>query len=184
MSRIGKQPVKIPGNVKVSIQKGNIFIEGPEGNLSIPLADEIEVVVDSEKKQILVQRKESDTKRVKALHGLTRALLANAVEGVTNQFVKKLTITGAGYGAKVESSSLLLDVGFCNSVNVPIPQGLTVIATAPRFIEMRSADKQLLGQFAAKVRSVRPPEPYKGKGIKYDDEVIRRKAAKTFVSGG
>jgi large subunit ribosomal protein L6 len=184
MSRIGKQPVFVPENVKVTVQGQTITMEGPKGQMSVPVRNELEVAYDSEKRQITVSRKGEETRQTKALHGLFRALVANVIEGVTNQFVKKLTITGSGYGAKVETGVLVLDVGFCNSVKLPIPTGLFVTTPSPRLIEIRGVDKQQVGQFAAKARGIRPPEPYNAKGIKYDDEIIHRKAAKTFVSGG
>jgi large subunit ribosomal protein L6 len=184
MSRIGKQPVSVPENLKVTFEEQTIAIEGPKGKMSLPIHNQLEVAYDSQKRQITVSVKGEDTRQTNALHGLFRALIANAVEGVTNQFVKKLTITGSGYGAKVETGALVLDVGFCNSVKVPIPAELFVTTPTPRLIEIRGADKQQVGQLAADVRSIRPPEPYNAKGIKYEDEIVRRKAAKTFVSGG
>jgi large subunit ribosomal protein L6 len=184
MSRIGKQPVSVPENVKVTVQGQTIAVEGPKGELSLPVHNELEVTYDAEKHQIILSRKGGETRQSKALHGLFRALVANMVEGVTHQFVKKLTITGSGYSAKVETGLLVVDVGFCHSVKVPIPKGLFVTTPIPRLIEIRGADKQQVGEFAANVRGIRPPEPYNAKGIKYDDEIVRRKAAKTFVSGG
>jgi large subunit ribosomal protein L6 len=184
MSRVGKQPVSVPENVKVTVQGQTILVEGPKGQMSLTVRPELEVVFEPQKRQIVVTRKGNETRQAKALHGLHRSLIANMVEGITHQFLKRLTITGSGYGARVETGALVLDVGFCHPVKAPIPTGLFVTTPTPRLIEIRGADKQQVGQFAAGVRSIRPPEPYNAKGIKYEDEVIRRKAAKTFVSGG
>ena len=183
MSRIGKLPVEVPGGVVVSIEEGSIRVKGPKGELSMPLRAGISVTFDSEKRLVLCER-ETDQKTHRALHGLTRALIANMIEGVTRQFQKKLQINGLGYSCQVTGNILSLQVGFTNQVDLRIPEGLEVICPTNRSISVTGTDKQKVGQFAAEIRRVRPPEPYNLKGIKYEDEVIKRKAGKTFVSGG
>ena len=183
MSRIGKLPIEVPGGVDVSIEKGSIRVKGPKGELSMPLHAEVSVSFDSEKRLILCERK-TDEKTHRALHGLTRALVANMIEGVTKQFQKKLQINGLGYTCQVTGNTLSLQVGFAHQVDLTIPEGLEVTCPTNRSIAVTGIDKQKVGQFAAEIRRVRPPEPYNLKGIKYEDEVIKRKAGKTFVSGG
>ena len=183
MSRIGKLPIEVPGGVDVIIEKGSIRIKGPKGELSIPLRAEISVKFDNETRLIVCERK-TDQKTDRALHGLTRALIANMVEGVTKQFQKKLQINGLGYTCQVTGNTLSLQVGFTNQVDLTIPESLDVTCPTNRSITVAGVDKQKVGQFAAEIRRVRPPEPYNLKGIKYEDEVIKKKAGKTFVSGG
>ncbi|MBI1849705.1 MAG: 50S ribosomal protein L6 [Planctomycetes bacterium] len=182
MSRIGKRPVDIPGGVKVAVAGQTVSVQGPNGNLSQEVHRAIKVKVDGGANKIVVERS-SDTKQDKALHGLTRALIANMVVGVTAGYEKKLDIIGVGYNAKLQGKELRLQVGFANPVIMPIPEGIKADLPNPTNIVLKSADKQLIGQFAAEIRRVRPPEPYNSKGIKYTDEVVRRKAGKTFVSG-
>jgi large subunit ribosomal protein L6 len=183
MSRIGKLPVEVPAGVDVKFAQGDILIKGPKGEISMPLRAEITVKFDTEKRHIICERS-SDAKNDRALHGLTRAMISNMVEGVTKQFEKKLQINGVGYSCQVVGNELSLQVGFAHAVDMAIPEGLEVICPTNRNITVRGVDKQKVGQFAAEVRRVRPPEPYNAKGIKYEDEVVRRKAGKTFVSGG
>jgi large subunit ribosomal protein L6 len=183
MSRIGKSPVEVPAGVDVNIKKGRIHIKGPKGEIGMPVRSEISVKFDAEARRIICERR-SEAKADRALHGLTRALIANMVRGVTEPFEKKLVINGVGYSGQVVENELSLQVGFPHSVDLVIPEGLEVTCPTNRNIVVRGVDKQRVGQFAAEVRAVRPPEPYNAKGIKYEDEVVRRKAGKTFVSGG
>jgi large subunit ribosomal protein L6 len=180
MSRIGKQPVAVPGNVKIGIAGKDVTIEGPLGKLTWTLRPEIAVAHDEGKKTLNVTRK-AETRLARALHGLSRAVLANMVEGVTKGYEKKLEIVGVGYLAAIQKGNLQLRVGFANEVHLPIPAGLNVTCPDQTHIVIKGTDKQLVGQFAAEVRSVRKPEPYKGKGIRYDGEVVRRKAGKAMT---
>ncbi|MGD9721870.1 MAG: 50S ribosomal protein L6 [Pirellulales bacterium] len=180
MSRIGKQPVSVPGNVKVGVAERQISIEGPLGKLSQELRPEVSVAFDEGKKQVVVSRRD-DTRLARAIHGLSRALIANMVEGVTKGYEKKLEVVGVGYLAAVQKGQLQLRVGFANEIHLPIPTGLTVTCPDQTHISVKGSDKQLVGQFAAEVRAVRKPEPYKGKGVRYDGEVVRRKAGKAMT---
>ena len=183
MSRIGKLPVEVPVGVDVKINKNVIHIKGPKGEISMPFRQEITVTFDTEKRHVICERS-TDNKNDRAFHGLTRALIANMVEGVTKQFEKKPVINGLGYTCQVIGSELSLQVGFAGPVDLLIPEGLDVTCPTNRNIVIKGVDKQKVGQFATEVRNVRPPEPYNAKGIKFEDEVIKRKAGKTFVSGG
>ena len=176
MSRIGKQPVTIPSGVQVATEGGQVTVEGPLGKLSFAHRPEIRVSVDAEK-GIVIERN-SNEKPVRAFHGLTRALVQNMVIGVTKGYEKKLEIVGVGYLATVQGQTLQLRVGFANEVHKQIPQGLDVTCPDQTHVVIKGSDKQMVGQFAAEVRAVRKPEPYKGKGIRYADEYVRRKAGK------
>jgi large subunit ribosomal protein L6 len=180
MSRIGKQPVVVPSGVKVAVNASVVTIEGPLGKLEWPVNPELEVQFDEAAKQVRVARKE-ETRQSRALHGLGRALIQNMVVGVTKGYEKKLEIVGVGYLAAVQKNQLQLRVGFANEVHLPIPKGLTVTCPDQTHVVIKGSDKQMVGQFAAEVRSVRKPEPYKGKGIRYDGEVVRRKAGKAMT---
>jgi large subunit ribosomal protein L6 len=180
MSRIGKQPVAVPAGVKVGVSGKLVSIEGPLGKLSWSLRPEISAAYDEAKKQVIVSRKD-DSRQAKALHGLSRAMIANMVEGVTKGYEKKLEIVGVGYLAAVQKNQLQVRVGYANEVHMPIPVGLTVTCPDQTHVLIKGSDKQLVGQFAAEVRAVRKPEPYKGKGIRYDGEVVRRKAGKAMT---
>ena len=175
MSRIGRMPIAIPERVKVAQQGAQIAMEGPNGKLALTLPAELSAAVQDGK--IVVQRA-SDLKPVKALHGLYRALLANMARGVSEGFTKELEVVGIGYRAQVQGKELVLHVGFSHPVRMPIPEGITIQAPKPTTIIVKGVDRQLVGQVAANIRRVAPPEPYKGKGIKYVGEVIRRKAGK------
>ncbi len=184
MSRIGKKPISIPDGVNVNYDKDTITIEGPKGKLTQKIHPWLKIEVDKEGKQVLV-KSSSDEKQFKALHGLIRTLLANNVHGVTNGFSKDLEIIGIGYNAKLQGKDLVLQLGFSHPVKVEIPQGIKVeikSQTNPGRLTIMGIDKQLVGQFTANIRSLRPPEPYKGKGIKYADEIIRRKAGKAVAA--
>ena len=185
MSRIGKQPVKVPNDVKVSISGNTVNIDGTKGKLSQTFHPDIAIEYVQQDKQIIVKRS-SDEKYHRALHGLTRALISNMVLGVTKGYSKNLEIIGLGYNAKVQGKDLVLLLGYTHPVNVEIPKGIKIDVTNPTNpakLTISGPDKQMVGQFSAVIRGMRPPEPYKGMGVKYEDEVIRRKAGKAFTSG-
>jgi large subunit ribosomal protein L6 len=181
VSRIGKQPVVIPSGVKVSQVKADgsvrLDVEGPKGKLSFPFRGNVQIAVEAS--QIKVTRS-GDEPFERAYHGTARALIANMVEGVTRGFERRLDIEGVGYNAKVEGKKLVLQIGFSHPVALAIPAGVTVETPKPTNVVIKGPDKQVVGEFAANVRKVRPPEPYKGKGIRYSDEKIIRKAGKAF----
>jgi large subunit ribosomal protein L6 len=182
MSRIGRKPVTVPANVKVSLADSTIHVEGPKGKLAFRYRDSIGVAFDEAAKQVLVTRGD-DERENRALHGLTRSLIANMVEGVTAGYTKKLEIVGVGYQAQLKkANTVALQVGFANQIVLEAPAGVSVVVPDPTHITISGADKQAVGQFAAVVRKVRPPEPYKGKGIRYEGEIVRRKAGKAFGS--
>ena len=183
MSRIGKQPVTIPAGVKVRVADGKVLVEGPKGKLEFPYHRNIKVEVDEGAKAVHVSRPDDDRLN-RSLHGLTRSIVANMVEGVTKGYEKRLKIEGIGYQARMDKKSVVLTVGYANAVTMDPPEGVTVELADPTTIIVRGADKQKVGQFAAEVRHVRPPEPYKGKGIRYENEQVRRKEGKSFTSGG
>jgi len=185
MSRIGKQPITVPGDVKVQITGGKVTVEGKKGKLEFAHHPNIIVKFDASAKSIAVTRPD-DERLNRALHGLTRSLIANMVEGVTKGYEKKLKIEGLGYTAKLDKKAIVLTVGYANAIKLEPPEGVTVeIADKDgTVIVVKGADKQKVGQFAAEIRASRKPEPYKGKGIRYDNETIRRKEGKSFASGG
>ena len=177
MSRIGKMPVAVPAGVEVTIADGNLVtVKGPKGTLTQQL--EPSMTIRQEGAELLVSRP-NDEKENRALHGLTRALLHNMVVGVTEGYKKSLEINGVGYRAAKEGNKLILIIGYSHPVEVSEIPGITIEVPQPNQIVISGCDKQMVGQFAAEVREKRPPEPYKGKGIKYTDEVIRRKVGKT-----
>jgi len=182
MSRIGRKPVPVPPAVKISIADSTIHVEGPKGKLSYKHRPEIDVAFDEAGRQILVTRHD-DERTNRSLHGLTRSLVANMVEGVTSGYTKKLEIVGVGYQAQLKkANTVALQVGYANQVVLEAPAGVTVAVPDPTHITISGPDKHDVGQFAAVVRKVRPPEPYKGKGIRYEGEFVRRKAGKAFGS--
>ncbi len=198
MSRIGKKPIPLPAGVKFQISGSSVSVNGPKGTLTWTAPPTITVAHDTPGNRIHVTRT-SDAKHSLALHGLSRALIANMVRGVSTGYEKRLLIYGTGYGCKLAGKSLQLNVGFSGRAKVkggaqfevPVPAGLTVEVEVPaargenepaKFV-VKGADKQLLGQFCAEVRKLRPPEPYKGKGIRYENEYVRRKQGKAFASG-
>src|SRR3954451_3296758 len=184
MSRIGKQPVTIPAGVKVSIKDGQVLVEGPKGQkLAQSVPRNMRVVLDEQAKLLRVERPDDDRKN-RALHGLTRSLIANMIEGVTKGYEKRLKIEGIGYQARMDKTAVVLTVGFANPITMTPPPGVTVELTDPTTTIVKGADKQKVGQFAAEIRARRKPEPYKGKGIRYENEVVRRKEGKAFSSGG
>jgi large subunit ribosomal protein L6 len=189
MSRIGKKIISVPSGVKVEQKSGQVKISGPLGNIEIACRPQIEVKLDGT--SILVSNKNPQIRECKALHGTMRAILANMVEGVSKGFEKKLEIYGTGYTVKEQGGKLVLQVGFANPIEMEIPKSvkvkIDVAATrgddTPAKFSCTSVDKCALGRFAADVRKVRPPEPYKGKGIRFSGEVVKRKVGKTFTSG-
>jgi large subunit ribosomal protein L6 len=185
MSRVGKQPIPVPGDVKVSLKDGKITVEGKKGKLEFVHHPAIAVKHDAASKAILVTRP-NDERQNRALHGLTRALVSNMVVGVSTGFEKKLKIEGLGYQARMDKKSIVLSVGYANQITLTPPEGVTVevLDKEGTQISVKGSDRQKVGQFAAEIRATRKPEPYKGKGIRYDTEVIRRKEGKSFASGG
>ena len=203
MSRIGKKPIAVPKNVKVELRDRLFKTSGPKGELSWQFPPQIDVQFDSVAGQLKVERK-VESAQARALHGLTRALLNNMVVGVEKGYVRQIEIYGTGYGCRVQGSKLLLNVGFMGrgvdasgkpkeaQFVIEIPKGLTVTVEVPAArgesepakLTVAGADKHLVGQFAANVRKIRPPEPYKGKGIRYAGEYVRRKQGKAFAGGG
>jgi large subunit ribosomal protein L6 len=175
MSRIGKRPIELPAGVNVTIDPGRVMVSGPLGELQqqVPVRMEIE----REDGQLLVKRP-TERGEDRALHGLTRTLVANMVEGVTKGFEKKLQIQGVGYRAALRGTSLELNVGYSHAVVIEAPKGITFDVPTPTEVTVKGIDKQQVGEIAAQVRKVRPPEPYKGKGIRYEGEYVRRKVGK------
>ena len=177
MSRIGRMPITVPAGVEVTIAENNVVtVKGPKGTLTQALRPEM--IIEQEGNIIHVKRP-SDDKLHCALHGMTRALLHNMVVGVTDGYKKTLEVNGVGYRAAKEGHKLVLNIGYSHTVEVPEIDGITIEVPQPNQIVVSGCDKQKVGQFAAEIREKRPPEPYKGKGIKYADEVIRRKVGKT-----
>jgi large subunit ribosomal protein L6 len=175
MSRIGKSPIPLPSGVNVSISRGRVMVNGPLGELSQQLPQRI--AVEQQEDQIVVTRP-TERGQDRALHGLTRSLVANMVEGVTKGFEKTLEIQGVGYRAALRGTSLELNVGFSHPVSVNPPQGITFDVPQPTVVIVKGIDKQQVGQIASEIRRVRPPEPYKGKGIRYQGEYVARKLGK------
>ena len=176
MSRIGKLPINLPSGVSVKVAPGSVEVKGPKGVLSTRLPEQIAMEVSGS--EIKLTRPD-DSKQSRSLHGLARALTANLVTGVTEGFKKVLEIQGVGYRASVSGSKLNLLLGFSHPVEMAIPKGLSVSVEGGTHLVVEGMDKQLVGQFAADIRSKRPPEPYKGKGVRYADEHVRRKVGKT-----
>jgi len=180
MSRIGKQPIVIPQGVKVQIDEGTVRAEGPKGKLSQPVPARLTVKLDNNH---LVITREGDDRTVRAIHGLTRALVANMVHGVKDGFERKLEIVGIGYRAQLQGRNIQLALGYSHPVIFPLPETITADIERQVSITLRGPDKALLGETAAKLRALRKPDPYKGKGIKYSDEVVRRKVGKKAGAG-
>ncbi len=176
MSRIGKNPVELPKGVEAKLQNGTLSVKGPNGQLTLDVHPAMTVKVSDG--QVVVTRP-SDSGQHKALHGLTRTLVANMVEGVTDGFKKSLEIVGVGYRALKKGKGLELSLGYSHTIQYDAPEGITLEAPSQTQVVVSGADKQLVGQVAAEIRGFRPPEPYKGKGIRYAGEQIRRKAGKT-----
>ena len=176
MSRVGKLPVAIPAGVSVSIADNIVTVKGSKGTLTQALRDE--VVVEVKDNEVVVTRK-NDEKTSRSFHGLYRQLIANMIKGVSEGYSKVLLINGVGYRATLQGNKVVLNVGYSHQVELEVPAGLKVELPKNTVINISGIDKQLVGQFAAEIREVRKPEPYKGKGIKYSDEHIRRKEGKT-----
>jgi len=191
MSRIGKQPVPVPEKVNVTITGNTIRVEGPKGKLDWTFDRDMKVTFDGGERRITVQRP-SDQRRHRSLHGLTRALIANMVKGVTEGYERRMELYGTGFSLAVQGKKLVTHCGLAQPIEKTIPDALEVVVETPStrgndtpaVMVVRGCDKQLVGEFAAEVRHLRPPEPYQGKGFRYAGEQIRRKAGKTFVGGG
>jgi large subunit ribosomal protein L6 len=176
MSRIGKKPIALPKGVKVEVKDGLVSVQGQKGALKRPLLEGVEVnIAESE---VTLTRK-GDDKRSRSYHGLMRTLVANMVEGVSNGFEKKLEIVGIGYRSELKGSNLALYLGYSHPIDFPLPQGITADIEKQTLVTIKGIDKELVGQVAAKIRDLRKPDPYKGKGVKYAGEVLRKKAGKT-----
>ena len=175
MSRIGKKPIPVPVGVTVTVDGNVVRVKGPKGELTRSVRPEISVKVDD---GVVTLERASEVKQHRAYHGLTRALLANMVQGVTGGYRKSLDIIGVGYRAEKKGENLVLTVGYSHQVVYPQPPGITITTPSPISVVVEGIDKEKVGQVAAEIRSVRPPEPYKGKGIRYTGEQVRRKAGK------
>ncbi|MEG1548566.1 MAG: 50S ribosomal protein L6 [Clostridia bacterium] len=177
MSRIGKLPINIPGGVTITVGDDNtVTVKGPKGQLSEKITKELEITQEND---VLTVNRVSDDKRHRALHGLSRSLINNMVVGVTNGYEKNMEIVGVGYRAQKQGNKLVLNVGYSHPVEFVEPDGITFEVPTPNKIKVQGISKQMVGQIAADIRAVREPEPYKGKGIKYDNEYVRRKEGKT-----
>ena len=177
MSRIGRAPIAVPAGVEVKIEDNNVVtVKGPKGTLTQQFHPNMTIAMEGAELHVT---RPNDLKENRSLHGLTRSLLHNMVVGVTDGFKKSLDVNGVGYRVAMEGGKLVMNLGFSHQVIMEVPAGLTVEVPNPNQIVVSGYDKQLVGQFAAQIREKRPPEPYKGKGIKYSDEVIRRKVGKT-----
>ncbi len=181
MSRIGKKPIKIPTEVTIAIDRSVVTVSGPRGSLSFDFRPEIKIQLDNG--SVTVERV-AETPKAKALHGLSRTLVENMVLGVTQGWNKGLELVGVGYRAAIEGTTLVLNVGFSHQVKFPAPDGITFEVTDNTKVNVKGFDKQLVGETAAKIRRIRPPEPYKGKGVRYIGEVIRKKAGKAAKAAG
>lgn len=181
MSRIGKIPVEFPAGVTVSVAGSKLTVKGPKGTLDLQLFEGVGAKVEGN--QVIVSRS-SEEKQVKAMHGTTRALVKNLVKGVTDGYAKSLEIVGVGYKATLAGKKLNLNVGFANTITVEIPTGVTVAVPDATHVNVTGVDKALVGQVAADIRAARKPEPYKGKGVRYAGEVVRKKAGKAAAGAG
>ena len=192
MSRIGKKLIEIPAGVNVEQKGSTVKVTGPKGTLSQECHPGIGIKIDTDAKQIVVSNPDESKRELRALHGTMRALVNNMVTGVSKGFEKKMQIFGTGYNVKEQGGKLVFQIGFCHPVELQIPKSVSVdIKTpatrgndVPALFSVVGPDRQELGQFAANIRKIRPPEPYKGKGIRYADEHVRRKVGKAFASGG
>ena len=178
MSKVGKLPVAIPAGVTINVANNEITVKGPKGELKQSFNDSIEVKVEGSE---IVLSTKNDTKQTNAYHGLYRSLIANMVKGVSEGYTKTLVITGVGYRAEVKGKELVMNLGYSSDYIAIIPDGLTVATTPDGKVTITGIDKQLVGEFSSQIRKLRKPEPYKGKGIRYENEVIRRKVGKTGV---
>jgi large subunit ribosomal protein L6 len=181
MSRVGKQPITVPAGVKLSVAGNKVSVQGSKGTLELTFRPELTVKVEGS--TVSIDRK-NESKLAKSLHGTTRALIANMIEGVSKGYQKNLDIVGVGWQGKVQGKKVVLQLGFCHTVDFECPNGVAVALPNPQRIEVTGIDKQAVGHFAAQIRASRKPEPYKGKGVRYEGERIVRKAGKSFVGGG
>ena len=181
MSRIGKLPIAIPSGVKVAIDARAVHLEGPKGKMQTAIPVGVDVKVEGD---VLSVERQTEDRKIRALHGLTRKLIANMVHGVSHGFTRVLDINGVGYRAEVKGQEIHMTLGYSHPVVFQLPLGVSALVERQIIITLTSADRQVLGEAAAKIRSLRPPEPYKGKGIKYREEVIKRKAGKAVGSAG
>ena len=181
MSRIGKLPITLPSGVKVAVDGDTVRLEGPKGKLQSPIPVGVAVKVDG---NVVRVERASDERKMRSLHGLTRKLIANMTQGVSQGFNRILDINGVGYRAEVKGQELHMTLGYSHPVVFPLPAGVSASVERQVIITLSGADRQVVGETAAKIRSLRPPEPYKGKGIKYREEVIQRKAGKAVGSAG
>jgi large subunit ribosomal protein L6 len=175
MSRIGRKPIEIPDGVSVDVKPGRVTVKGPKGELSEAVSPEMRI---EQSDGVLTVQRPTDRGEHRALHGLTRSLIANMVHGVTQGFERRLEIQGVGYRARLQGNALELAVGYSHPVRLPAPEGIEFEVPRPTEVVVRGIDKQLVGEIAAQVRKARPPEPYKGKGVRYADEHVRRKVGK------
>jgi large subunit ribosomal protein L6 len=181
VSRIGKLPVTIPAGVKIAVDSGAVKLEGPKGKLQARIPAGVQVKVDG---SVVHVQRDNEARKVRALHGLTRKLIANMAQGVSQGFNRVLDINGVGYRAEVKGQEIHMTLGYSHPVVFPLPPGVSAAVERQIIITLSGADRQLLGETAAKIRGLRPPEPYKGKGIKYREEFIKRKAGKAVGSAG
>jgi large subunit ribosomal protein L6 len=180
MSRVGLKPIPLPDGVSVRRDGSTLHVSGPKGELQSPVPPGIELI---EEEGVVRFERANDHKQTRAYHGLARALAANAVNGVHQGFQRDLLIEGIGYRAKMEGASLVLQLGFSHPVDFPVPDGIEISVEDQTKISIKGADKQLVGETAARIRRLRPPEPYKGKGVRYADEIVKKKVGKAGVGG-
>jgi large subunit ribosomal protein L6 len=182
MSRIGRKTIVLPAGVTVTKSDRRVSVKGPKGELSLELRPEVDITVDKGAVAVGVLEKNEGERATRAYHGMTRAMLNNMVQGVTKGFEKKLEIQGVGWNAAAQGQKIVLNIGYNKPVTIEVPAGIKVATPDPTNIIITGADKQAVGHLAASIRKRRPPEPYKGKGVRYKDEVVRRKAGKSFGS--
>ena len=180
MSRIGRKPITVPAGVEVTLDGSTVTVKGPKGTLSGTFNSNMTIAMDE---GVINVTRPNDEKENRSLHGLTRTLIANMVEGVSNGYSKTLDIVGIGYRASMQGKDVVLSVGYSHTVTIAAPEGITIACPSPNQVVVSGADKQMVGQIAAEIRGVRPPEPYKGKGIRYSDEHVRRKEGKAGKGG-
>ncbi len=178
MSRIGRLPVKIPTGVKVSVQDGHVLLESSKGKVNQEYAPEVSVKIEGD--SVVVARAD-DSRKAKSLHGLYRTLIKNTLIGLSDGFSKVLVITGVGYKAEIKNKALVLNLGYSTPIEYPVPAGVTMEVEANTKVTVKGADRQQVGQICSEIRSFRPVEPYKGKGIKYENEYVRRKVGKSGI---
>jgi large subunit ribosomal protein L6 len=176
MSRIGKKPILLPQGVKVELKDGTVAVKGPKGSLSRPLLQGLEVEITD---TVVNLKRSGDDKRTRSYHGLMRTLVSNMVDGVSKGFEKKLEIVGIGYRSELHANKLVFNLGYSHPIDFPLPAGISAEVEKQTLVTIKGADKELVGQIAAKIRDLRKPDPYKGKGVKYQGEVLRKKAGKT-----